>query len=309
MARVRSPARDEARKLYLNSKGEIKLVDIAAKLNVLDTQIRKWKSQDKWEQELKGTLPNRKRNVTNKKVNKKVSIKEPNVEEVDEVLNNTELTDKQRLFCIYYIKLFNATKAYQKVYGCTYESALVAGPRLLGKVSVKEEIKKLKKAKLNRAFLDEDDIFQKYMDIAFADISDYLSFGRESKKAWTKDNEGNDIPLIDPNTGEQKVITYNVVNLRESEEVDTTVISELSEGKDGVKIKLQDKMKALQWLSDRLDLIPTLSKEKLELEKQKIELARIKSGAYEEDEEVEDDGFIAALGNKVSEVWSDEEDS
>lgn len=48
---------------------------------------------------------------------------------------------------------------------------------------------------------------------------------------------------------------------------------------------------------------------KFELDEQKLELAKIKSGAYEEEEEVEDDGFIAALGNKVTEVWSDEENS
>lgn len=34
-------------------------------LGVKDAQIRKWKSQDKWEENLKGTLPKNKRNVTN----------------------------------------------------------------------------------------------------------------------------------------------------------------------------------------------------------------------------------------------------
>ena len=31
----------------------------------------------------------------------------------------------------------------------------------------------------NRAMLSEDDIFQKYIDIAFADITDFLEFGNE----------------------------------------------------------------------------------------------------------------------------------
>ena len=56
MARERSPLRDKAKELYINSKGAIKLVDIAAQLNLKDTQIRKWKSQDKWDNELEGTL-------------------------------------------------------------------------------------------------------------------------------------------------------------------------------------------------------------------------------------------------------------
>lgn len=68
MARERSPNRDKAKEMYLNSNGDIKLKDIAEALGVLDTQIRKWKSTDKWDSELKVTLPNGKRNVTNKKV-------------------------------------------------------------------------------------------------------------------------------------------------------------------------------------------------------------------------------------------------
>lgn len=68
MARERSPARAEAEKLYLDSKGTMKLVDIAAKLNLKDSQIRKWKSQDKWDDKLKGALPKSNSNVTNESV-------------------------------------------------------------------------------------------------------------------------------------------------------------------------------------------------------------------------------------------------
>lgn len=68
MARERSPARAEAEKLYLASKGTMKLVDIAAELNLKDSQIRKWKSQDKWDNKLKGALPKSNSNVTNESV-------------------------------------------------------------------------------------------------------------------------------------------------------------------------------------------------------------------------------------------------
>lgn len=72
MARARSPSRNEAFEIYKQHNGEILLKDIATQLGVKDTQIRKWKSQDKWEENLKGTLPKNKRNVTNKKDTKKV---------------------------------------------------------------------------------------------------------------------------------------------------------------------------------------------------------------------------------------------
>lgn len=65
MSRARSPNRDKAFEIYKQHNGEILLKDIATQLGVKDTQIRKWKSQDKWEENLKGTLPKNKRNVTN----------------------------------------------------------------------------------------------------------------------------------------------------------------------------------------------------------------------------------------------------
>lgn len=66
MARARSPNRDKAFKLYKESNGTKPLVEIAAKLGVSDSQIRKWKHQDKWEQKLNSNVTITKSNVTNK---------------------------------------------------------------------------------------------------------------------------------------------------------------------------------------------------------------------------------------------------
>lgn len=73
MSRARSPNRDKAFEIYKQHNGEILLKDIATQLGVKDTQIRKWKSQDKWEENLKGTLPKNKRNVTNEIDTKKTT--------------------------------------------------------------------------------------------------------------------------------------------------------------------------------------------------------------------------------------------
>ncbi|MBN6886233.1 uncharacterized protein YjcR [Cytobacillus horneckiae] len=63
MARPRDTRRDEAKQLWLESNKEMKLVDIAKKLGVSASTIRKWKSQDKWDKESvpksKGSAPNR----------------------------------------------------------------------------------------------------------------------------------------------------------------------------------------------------------------------------------------------------------
>lgn len=58
MARARNPKRDEAKKIWLDSDGKRHLKDIAEELGVSPSQIRKWKSLDKWSDELKGNVTN-----------------------------------------------------------------------------------------------------------------------------------------------------------------------------------------------------------------------------------------------------------
>lgn len=66
MARKRDPRRDQAKETWLKSNGKKVLKELANELNVSDSQIRKWKSIDKWADELKGNVTNSKSNVTNK---------------------------------------------------------------------------------------------------------------------------------------------------------------------------------------------------------------------------------------------------
>ena len=65
MARKRDSRRDQAKLIWIDSNGEKLLKDIAADLGVSDSQIRKWKSIDKWSDDLKSNVTNDKSNVTN----------------------------------------------------------------------------------------------------------------------------------------------------------------------------------------------------------------------------------------------------
>lgn len=67
MARQRSPDRDKAFEIYKASKGEKPLVEIAKELHLKPSQIRKWKSQGKWDEQLTGNVTITKRSVTNVK--------------------------------------------------------------------------------------------------------------------------------------------------------------------------------------------------------------------------------------------------
>ena len=279
MPKVKDARADKAFEMY---KQGLKLVEIANQLGVAEGTVRSWKNRYKWAGD-NATLQRSKRNVAK---NSKTLIKNkesPVAHEVESVMKNTELTDKQQLFCIYYIRCFNATKAYQKAYGCNYTTAMSEGSKHLRNPNIKEEIFRLKQERLNREFLSESDIFQKYMDIAFADITDYVEFGNGS--------------FNDPETGEE--VSYSFVNLKDSKTVDGTIVSEVSKGREGAKIKLADRMKALQWLTDHMDLAT---------DKQKAEIALLRAKVQTDDsEEIADDGFLEALNGTAAEDWSNEE--
>lgn len=265
---------------YFDYMDGMKYKDIATKYNVSMSTVKSWKTRYKWDRKSTHT---KKEKVRVQKTNKTNKINFIN-EEAKEISANKELTDKQKLFCVHYIKCFNAKKAAIKA-GYSKETSGEQGYQLLQKTSIKNEIEKLKQNKFNRAMLLEDDIFQKYIDIAFADITDYIEFGSEEA-------QGQDGPYI-----------RNYINIKNSDEIDGTLINEISQGRDGIKVKLQDKMKALQWISDRMDLMPTHVKAKFELEIMRFEMDVIKNTG--DSDEIEDDGFIEALDNSAKEVWND----
>lgn len=300
MPRARNPNREKAFEIYKNHNGDIDLVEIANQLSLSSGTVRGWKSKDQWEQKLNGTF--RKNTERSKKQN--IAKREAVAKDVEQVLNNTDLTDKQRLFCLYYVRCFNATKAYRKAYGCSYETAMTNGSSLLRNTKIRDEIYHLKQNRLNREMLEVDDIVGKYMDIAFSDITDYVTFGQETVPVM---GPFGPIKVKNEETGKEEVMTkeVNAVRFRESTDVDGTLISEVKQGKDGASIKLLDKMKALDFLTKYFEMHPE-SKYRREFEQKKleIELLKLESQLKENvEEEVEESGFTEALNASAREVW------
>lgn len=286
-----------------------KLKDIAEQLQVPAGTVRRWKCTDKWEQEANANAKANAKNDARTNARNRRRSRPVTVEEKAE--KRPGLTEKQGLFCLFYVRYFNATKAYMKAYGVDAKTAGANGYKLLKKAEIKKEIETLKQNRINREMLSEADIFQKYMDIAFSDITDYLVFGQKEVPVM---GPFGPIKVEDPDTGEKIPVTkiVNVVQFRESNEVDGTLISEVKQGRDGASIKLADRMKALNWLADHMDFATPEQKakvRKLEAETERIQ----RSNAPEnEDDGVEIINDIPAeketgadLGNNHSEVSED----
>lgn len=257
------PNWDKIRKEWETTKITFKA--LAEKHNVAEGTVKSRRSREKWSREKDATKSKEVATIS-KKMQPKKEIKEP-------VVESDNLTEKQRLFCIYYIKYFNATKAYQKAYKCDYETAMASGSRLLRNVKISTEIDRMKEEQTNELKLDVRDVLQKYIDIAFADITDFVIFG--SREVVERDSYSGE-PMV--NEHGEPVMTYvSYVDLVDSEEVDGTILTEVKQGREGISVKLADKMKALEMLSKYLDLLSENDKKRLQEEKIKAETAKAKA--------------------------------
>ena len=285
MPRAKNAKAEVALNLYRQG---VLLKDIAAQLGVPAGTVRRWKSTYKWEDS------ERSQKESERSQNKKSILKD----DIESVNENVNLTEKQRLFCLYYVRCFSATKAYQKAYQCDYFTAKAHGFELLRVVAIKTEIQRLKQSRLNRELLDESDIFQKYMDIAFADVTDFVEFGLDEEYVIGPYGV---VEIKDPETGEKKPLTQkiNTVRFKESKDVDGTLISEIKNGRNGASIKLADRMRALDWLADHMDLAT---------DEQKARIAALKMKSAPDEPEETDTSYVDALKALVDKAWDNAEE-
>jgi phage terminase small subunit len=122
---------------------------------------------------------------------------------------------------------------------------------------------------------------------------------------------------INPQTGQAEAIMrpVNTIHFKSSCEVDGGIISEISVGRDGAKIKLESRQEAYDRLVKFFDWNPDskykreFDEKRLQIERDKLELDKKAIEAKNPPEELmPDDGFLAALEGKASEVWSGEDD-
>lgn len=264
MAAKKNPLSDKAYELY---KSGMKLVDIAVKLDVPPGTVRRWKSTHNWDGERSECDTNRK---SERSAKKKVEKKQVIDDGTKETLQNDELTAEQQMFCIYYSRTFNATQSYLNAYGCDYYSAKAHGYEMLQSVAVRKEIERLKEIKRQQIVTGTEDVVELQMRIAFGDIGNYVTFGQKSIPVMAMYGP---VQVANKETGEKETLMQdiNVVQLNESDRVDTQIIQEVKEGRNGVSVKLADKQKAIDWLTKYFLMHPD-DKYKAEFDKKRAEV-------------------------------------
>ena len=116
------------------------------------------------------------------------------------------------------------------------------------KPAVTDKIRQLKFNNAVALHLEARDILEQYMNIAFADITDYVEFGKQVKTI-------KHAPKDDEEEGLTEEYLVNYVDLKDSSQVNGSIVTEIRQGRDGISIKLADKMKALDFLSKYMDVL------------------------------------------------------
>lgn len=166
-----------------------------------------------------------------------------------------KLTKNQKIFCDEYLIDLNATRAYKVAYKNVTkdETAAASSSRLLRNVKVKTYVDKKMKEREKRTEVTQDKVLKELAKIGFANITDYINIIETEGY-----NESGEL---------QK---YNDIKLEITKELDEakqSAISEIKRGKNGVELKLNDKVKALELIGKHLGMFT----DKIDLEVDKSE--------------------------------------
>lgn len=217
---------------------------IAKEIGMSMNEIEFFMIKDKWNKRLE---KDKKNNTTGKEIKKKLTeletderINDQDADVVQNILDKSDLSERWKLFIMYYLQCYSPTTAALKA-GYSKSGAGAAGLSLLKDERIKVVLNQIKAVINKSLYLEAHDVLSEYVKIAFADMTDFVEV-----------KEGR-------------------ISIKDTDKVDGTLISEIKQGRDGITVKLHDKMKALDKIDKLFDLIPD---RKLELDREKFEFQK-----------------------------------
>lgn len=162
-----------------------------------------------------------------------------------------KLTPKQKLFVDEYLVDLNATRAY-KAAGYRVKSdnaAGVEGHKLLRNPKIDLYLKEKMKEREKRTEITQDKVLKELAKIGFANATDYARVVEKEYLEQVKDENGNIISEIPK--------TYKAVEIESTDNIDTdkqSAIAGIKMGANGIEVKLNDKVKALELIGRHLGM-------------------------------------------------------
>ncbi|MEC0310167.1 phage terminase small subunit-related protein [Paenibacillus lautus] len=288
MARERSPDRDKAKQMWLESGRTMKLKDIAAALSIGETQVRKWKSQDKWTADLNSNVTNElKGNVTKRgapKGNKNAVGNRSGAPPGNKRATGNKggpggpLRNKKAV----------TTGEYETIWLDALEDDEL---ELVGRIDTDPILQ------VDESIL-KFEIRERRMLLRIKRLIDGLT-EKERRVLYELKSVKEAVTVHDEKSGLTKTIPVTRTELVESEieEKSFRQIDDILALEEALTRVQDKKLKAIELKNKLLD-----EERQVRIEKLKFELQMLRGG---EADDVKDDGFIEALRGKAAEVWAD----
>ena len=201
----------------------------------------------------------------------------------DDLFDRSDLTLEEKKFILYYLESMNATQAYLKAHDgdVTKARAYVKGSQLLNSDRIQLELRRVKKIFKRVYDIDPTRYIEFQLKGANADIGDYIKFSEDEVPVLAEDGS----QMFDPDTGEKLTKKINRMHLVDSDKVDTSVITKIKQGRDGITIELVDKNKCWENLKTFMDWHMNQKKEN-----------------------ENDNSLLEALNARVDDSWAEDED-
>lgn len=159
-----------------------------------------------------------------------------------------DLTPKQQRFVQEYLVDLNATQAAIRA-GYSPKTAEIIGFENLRKPKIKAEIDRVMQDRAKRTEITQDKVVQELAKIAFSKGTDFVRVVTRTGYRPLLDDEGN---AIDQEPYEYQAV--EIVNTDEIPEDSQAAIAGIKQGANGIEVKLNDKVKALELLGRHLGM-------------------------------------------------------
>ena len=173
------------------------------------------------------------------------------------------LTAKQQRFVDEYLIDLNATQAAIRV-GYSKKTADQQASRLLTNVKVREYLAQRQADRANRTEITQDKVLKELAKIGFSDIRKIVRWGETQVRMVDGEDDG-----------PEDMVPYHGLALIDSTEIDDNTagaIAEVSQGRDGLKVKLHDKKGALVDIGRHLGMFSPPGHADLDTELKRIEV-------------------------------------
>lgn len=302
MARPRNPDREKAFEIWENSGGTAKLRDIADEMGIPDSRIRKWKTEDKWDEKIKersdtnkGALLNLKGSAPFKRAGAPKGNKNATGHGAPKG-NKNAVGNRGGPGGMPGNKNAVTTGEYETIwFDCLTEEeqSLCAAINTDTLSQVNDDLQLIT-------------LRERRMMERIKRLMEGLS-EKERKVLQELHVEKNPIEVYDEKTGNTKVIHVPEPRMviTEITETETRRIDDIIKIEEALT-RIQEKKTRLLTLKHTIEAANRASEEQLlKIEKLKAEISKLKGD--DDSDSSSADAFISALSGEVDEVWKDEE--